>query len=105
MRLKGRFAFLIPAAVLLIAAFSAFGQPRQPDFNRAQTFDTQNYILRASFDRANNKEFGDTTASLKPLKADFRFVEIDAVDFYTVLVTFELSGVPMNTTTLPANVG
>lgn len=65
------------AAITLIAAFSIFAQ--RPDFNRAQTFDAQHYAIKTSFDRANKKITGETTVTLKPLKANFRTVELDAV--------------------------
>ena len=48
------------AAIILVAAFSSFSQTSRPDFNRPQTFDAQNYTIRASFDRASKKVIGDT---------------------------------------------
>ena len=90
-----RFRTLIWAAVLLIAAFSAFAQSKRPDFNRPQTFDAQNYTIRASFDREHKKVFGDTTVSLKPLKGDFRSFELDAVDLLFDSVKLEPSGVAL----------
>ncbi len=68
------------AAMIIVAAFSSFAQVVRPDFNRPQTFDAQHYIVRVSFDAVKKKVFGDTTVTLKPLKADFRSVELDAVD-------------------------
>ena len=83
------------AAILFVAAFSSFAQVTRPDFNRPQTFDAQHYIIRANFDRVNKKVFGDTTVSLKPLKADFRVVELDAVDLAFESVKLEPSGVDL----------
>lgn len=68
------------AATLFIAAFSALAQTPRPDFNRPQTFDAQHYLLRVSFDREKKQVRGETTVMLKPLKAGFRTVELDAVD-------------------------
>jgi len=101
---KGCFISLISAAILCFAAFSAHGQPRRPDFNRAQTFDAQNYTIRASFDKAKKKVFGDTTVSLKPLKANFRIVELDAVDLAFESVNLEPSGTILQYKTLPGKV-
>src|SRR5258708_37908065 len=104
MKFIKRFTSTIPAAIIFVTAFSAFGQPKRPDFNRAQTFDAQNYTIRASFDRANKKVFGDTTVSLKPLKADFKVVELDAVDLAFDSVTLEPSGAVLQYKTLPSKV-
>lgn len=71
--------FIFTAATLLFAAFSASPQAPRPDFNRKQTYDVQHYTIRASFDAAAKKFFGDTTVSLKPLTAGFSSVELDAV--------------------------
>jgi len=96
MRLTKRFSVLHPATILLIAAFSAFAQTNRPDFNRPQTFDAQHYIIRASFDRSNKGVYGDATVSLKPLKADFRTFELDAVDLSFEWVKLEPSGVKLH---------
>ncbi|MFM9905312.1 MAG: M1 family metallopeptidase [Pyrinomonadaceae bacterium] len=83
------------AAMLVVAAFSSFAQTARPDFNRAQSFDVQHYTIRASFDRSNKKVFGDTTVSLKPMKGDFRVVELDAVDFTFESVKLDPSGLDL----------
>ncbi len=70
---------LFLAAAILLAAFSAYAQEARPNFNREQTYDVQNYVIRASFDRRAKKVFGDTTVSLKPLKPSTTSVELDAV--------------------------
>lgn len=91
------------AAIIVIAAFSAFAQTR-PDFNRAQAYDVQNYTIRASFDRTNKKVFGDTTVSLKPLKADFRVVELDAVELSFQSVKLDPAGTDLQYKTVPGKV-
>ncbi len=89
------------AAVLMIAAFSAFGQRPRINFNRPQTFDAQNYTIRARFDRVNKKVFGDTTVSLKPLAADFRVIELDAVGLVFESVKLEATGIDLQYKTAP----
>lgn len=79
--------FFLPAAILLVAAVSSFAQVNQPNFDRAQTFDVQHYILRVAFDRGKKTITGDTTVVLKPLAAGFRTVELDAVDLKFSSVT------------------
>ena len=79
--------YFLPAAILLVAAFSSFAQVNRPNFNRAQTFDVQHYILRVAFDRSKKTITGDTTVNLKPLTAAFRSVELDAVDLTFSSVT------------------
>ena len=64
--------------LLLFFTFSFPAQTPKPDFNRVRNFDVQNYVLRVSFDRAAKIVFGDTTVQLKPLKNDFRILELDA---------------------------
>ncbi|MEP6788762.1 MAG: M1 family metallopeptidase, partial [Acidobacteriota bacterium] len=97
-------SFLSPAAIIMIVAFSAFAQTKRPDFNRAQTFDAQNYTIRARFDRKDKKVFGDTTVSLKPLKSDFKVVELDAVDLAFESVTLDPSGVALEYKIIPGKV-
>lgn len=79
--------YFLQAAILLVAAFSSFSQVNRPNFNRAQTFDVQHYVLRVNFDRNAKTISGDTTVSLKPLAASFRTVELDAVDLKFSSVT------------------
>lgn len=104
MKFAKRLFVFCPAAVILIAAFYAAGQTTRPDFNRPQTFDALNYTIRASFDRSNKKVFGDTTVSLKPLKSDFRTVELDAVDFTFDTVKLEPAGTPLQFKTTGKNI-
>jgi len=100
MKLRKRIPFILAAATIFVAAFSAFGQKR-PDFNRLQTFDAQHYVIRASFDRANKKVIGDTTVSLKPLKNDFRVVELDGVGLSIEAVSLDPSVASLSFKTLP----
>ncbi len=97
-------SLLIFAATIFLGVFAAFSQTPRPDFNRAQTFDAQDYTIRASFDRVNKKVIGDTTVSLKPLKADFRVVELDAVEMTFQSVKLDPSGVDLQYKTLPGKV-
>ncbi len=83
---------LILCVLIIAAALPAVSQTTGTGFNRPQTFDAQHYIIRASFDRVKNKVFGDATVSLKPLKDDFRIVELDAVDLTFESVRLEPSG-------------
>ncbi|MEQ1605562.1 MAG: M1 family aminopeptidase [Pyrinomonadaceae bacterium] len=87
---------LLSAVILAIAAFSASAQVKRADFNRPQTVDIQHYVIRASFDRAKKTVNGDTTVSFKPLKADLRSVELDAVDLKFTSVTLEPSGIDLS---------
>lgn len=73
-------AVVILAATILFAAFSGLAQATKPNFNRQQTYDVQHYTIRVSFDRAKKVVFGDTTVSLRPIAANTRQVELDAVD-------------------------
>jgi aminopeptidase N len=83
---------LYSAGLLLTVAFSAVAQSPRADFNRPQTFDIQHYVIRASFDRANKRVLGDTTISLKPIAAELRQVELDAVDLKIESVKLEPGG-------------
>lgn len=92
------------AATLLFAAVSIYSQQPRQSFNRAQTFDAQNYTIRASFDSAKHQVLGDTTVTLKPLKADFRTVELDAVDLVFESVKLEPSNTDLQYKTLSGRV-
>lgn len=72
--------FIRPFFLLLIFlfVFQVSGQNSVKNFNRARTFDVQHYIIRTSFDSDQKMVFGDTTVSLKPLKNDFRMIELDS---------------------------
>ncbi len=55
-------------------------QTPQAEYTRNRTFDVQHYTIRVGFDRAGKTVFGDTTVRLKPLKDDFKIVELDAAN-------------------------
>ncbi len=65
---------------LFVCAFQISAQTNSVNSNRVRTFDVQNYILRISFDRAAKTVFGDTTVQFKPLKNDFKTIELDAAN-------------------------
>jgi aminopeptidase N len=79
-------AFLIPAYC------AAFAQAPSLNFNRAQTYDVRHYIIRLSFDRKNEKIFGDTTVQLSPLTDGFNAFELDAAGMRFEKVTLEPDG-------------
>jgi aminopeptidase N len=70
--------FLI--ALFVFSNSAQISAPPQPAYTRARTFDVQHYVIRIRFDRSNKTVFGDTTISLKPLKADFKTLELDAAN-------------------------
>ena len=70
--------FFLPLFLIALAASFISAQNSKSNFNRVRTYDVQHYILRVSFDRAGKTVFGDTTVQLKPLKANFNSVELDA---------------------------
>ncbi|MGE3467832.1 MAG: M1 family metallopeptidase [Pyrinomonadaceae bacterium] len=82
----------VPAAIIVIGAFSTISQTQRPDFNRAHDFDVQHYTLRVSFDRAKKEVIGDTTVVLRPLNDGFRSVDLDAVDLKFRSIELEPSG-------------
>ncbi|MDQ3131516.1 MAG: M1 family metallopeptidase [Acidobacteriota bacterium] len=71
---------LLAFLAIIVFALSISAQTGKPNFNRAQTYDVQNYILRINFDRTAKKIFGDTTVQLKPLSSNFKSIELDAAD-------------------------
>lgn len=91
-------------AIFLLAAISAAAQAPRPNFNRAQTFDAQHYIIRASFDRAKKKVLGDTTVSIKPLGDGFTLVELDAIDLSFESVKIEPANVDLRYKVMPGKV-
>ncbi|MDQ3321042.1 MAG: M1 family metallopeptidase [Acidobacteriota bacterium] len=72
-----------------------FAQTPQPNRARVRTYDVQHYILRVSFDRADKIVFGDTTVQLKPLKNNFRTIELDQADLKFESVTLEPQNVKL----------
>ncbi len=78
---KKKYNFLNGAIFLfLLFIVSTTAQTSRPNVNRVRTFDVQHYILRINFDRNKKIIFGDTTIQFKPLKDDFKSVELDAAD-------------------------
>ncbi|MCY7345367.1 MAG: M1 family metallopeptidase [Pyrinomonadaceae bacterium] len=63
-----------------VCAFAGFAQPSQTSLNRVRSYDVQHYTIRVSFDRAEKSVFGETIISLKPLKDNFRQLELDAAE-------------------------
>ncbi|MEO6589528.1 MAG: M1 family aminopeptidase [Pyrinomonadaceae bacterium] len=73
MKFKKSF-FLLAFFLLLFFTLEIFPQ----DFNRPRTYDIQHYKIHVRFDRARKQVFGDTTVSLKPLRDNFKSIELDA---------------------------
>ncbi|MCA1590674.1 MAG: M1 family metallopeptidase [Acidobacteria bacterium] len=94
-----RFNLFLKTAVFAAVAVSGFHvaasaqRPRQ-NFTRPQTFDVQHYIVRSKFDRTKRQVIGDTTVQLKPLRAGFREVMLDATEMKFDSVALE-QGVPL----------
>src|SRR5258708_1221317 len=100
-----KIAFLLNlAAIFIFAALSIFSQGSRPDFNRASTYDVQNYTIRAGFDRVNKKVFGYTTVSLKPIKDGFREVTLDAEDMAFDSVKLEPAGTALKHHLIPGKI-
>ena len=76
------------AVAILSTAFLSAAQTRQ-NFDRTSNYDVQHYTIRASFDASKKTVFGDTIVTLKPTQADFRRLELDAVDLKFSKVTLE----------------
>lgn len=76
--LDPRRIFFLVCAVLAVSGSGA-AQTVRPDFNRAQTYDVQHYLIRVGFERQAKRVVGDTTVTLKPLKAALSQVTFDSV--------------------------
>jgi aminopeptidase N len=87
---------LIFVSFTIILTPYIFAQSTKQNFNRNRTFDAQHYLIRTSFDRKNKAIFGETTISLKPLKAGFNSVELDAADLNFESVKLEPNGTDLN---------
>ena len=85
------YRLFIAAFFFFLFAFSISAQTSRPNVNRVRTFDVQHYILRVNFDRDRKIVFGDTTIQLKPLKNDFKSIELDAADLEFESVKLENS--------------
>ncbi len=75
--------------ILLFFVFLSFAQTPQPDYTRIRTYDVQHYVIHVSFDRSNKVVFGDTTVQLKPLKGNFKTIELDAANLKFASVVLE----------------
>jgi aminopeptidase N len=80
---------------IVLSIITCFAQAPRENFNRSQTFDVQNYTIRASFDKEHKKVFGDTTVTFKPLKTGFGVAELDAVDLAFESVKLDPSGIDL----------
>ena len=80
--------------VILTASLTqfVFAQTAKQNFNRTRTFDAQHYLIRTSFDREERTISGETTLSLKPLKADFNSVTLDAANLRFESIRLEPEG-------------
>ncbi len=74
-----RFFSIFGSALLTIFLLAPATNAQRPDFNRAQTYDAQHYLLNVQFDHAKRTVFGDVTVRIKPLKDGFREAQFDAV--------------------------
>jgi aminopeptidase N len=74
---------------MLVFVLPLFGQTK--NFNRVRTYDVQHYTIRIRFDRPAKTVFGETSIRLKPLKANFTTVELDAVGLSYDFVRLENS--------------
>ena len=80
MFIKNQFRSLFLLLLIALTAFPGAAQNAKTNFNRVRTYDIQHYIIRVRFDREKKTVFGDTTVQLKPLRADFNRVELDAAE-------------------------
>ena len=78
-------------AILYGATIFVHGQV-SAEFDRTHDFDVLHYSIRVDFDRSKNQVIGDTTISFKPMRADFRRLELDAVGLVIKSVSLESSG-------------
>jgi Aminopeptidase N len=70
-------SLLISVATFFVFVIS--GAAQRPDFNRAQTYDAQHYLLNVRFDQDKRSVFGDVSVTFKALKDGFREARFDAV--------------------------
>lgn len=94
MRKFFRFAYLV--IVLFPGLYGIYAQAPASRFDRTQTYDVQHYIIRLSFDRKNQKIFGDTTVRLKPISPGFDRFELDAAGLRFESVKFDPEGTDLD---------
>src|SRR5215203_483642 len=90
-----RFLTGLSLSILLFVYGSVAAQTPRRNFDRAQTYDVEHYVLRVSFDRKAKKVLGETTIRFKPLKNDFVVAEFDAVDISFGSVSTDPGGTPL----------
>jgi aminopeptidase N len=101
-----QFIFLLMFTLKLIRPFFLFlfffsvlqvsGQAPVKNFNRERTFDVQHYTIRTNFDRRQKTVFGDTTVLLKPLRDDFKTIELDSAAIKYESVRLEPENINLN---------
>jgi aminopeptidase N len=77
---KNYFRLLFAFFLFVFCVFSISAQSLKQDSNRIRTYDVHHYIIRTNFDRAKKIVFGNTIVQLKPLKENFRTIELDAAN-------------------------
>ncbi|MGI9035398.1 MAG: M1 family metallopeptidase [Pyrinomonadaceae bacterium] len=88
-----KFKFLPPFILLaLLTLFANFSFAQVQSNVHERTFDVQHYIIHSSFDRPNRTFFGDVTIELKPLKDNFRQIELDATGMKFDFIRLEPAG-------------
>jgi len=89
-KLQNRFAIFFFIALFAFSSFAQTAQQQQQAiYTRARTFDVQHYVIRVRFDRANRTVFGDTTVRVKPLKDNFKTLELDAANLNFQSISLE----------------
>lgn len=87
-----RFFSIFGSAILTIFLLAPVTVAQRADFNRAQTYDAQHYLLNVRFDHAKRTVFGDVSVTVKPLKNGFREAQFDAVGLKFESVVLEPTG-------------
>src|SRR5215218_7822332 len=93
---SNRFLTGLSLLILLFVFGSAAAQTPRRNFDRARTYDAENYVIRVSFDRKAKKVIGETTIRFKPLNDNFTVAEFDAVNMSFESVQLEPSGTRLN---------
>src|SRR5215204_3109966 len=88
--------FLAGFGILLFLLYgSVSAQTLRRNFNRAQTYDAEHYVIRIGFDRKAKKVIGETSIRFRPLKSNFQIAEFDAVGISFSSVKLEPAGTPL----------